>query len=322
MIHSRKMIGVLGVTALMLTPFSPTSAIFDHGAAYAGNGKGGGGGNGNSGGGGGGGNKGSDRSSSAGGKPGGDGKQVAAAPKPSNARPKTQVKTVEGETVTFASRDLGNMNGAMNANVKAVLAHIRNGNTNGPVGAVAALVSADAKLGDLDAQEVLDRAEVWETFDAAVSSALNGTDYVTITDYVEAKEAAGAATLQYQDDLAAWNESDGAYQAALTALQNGEITEDQLPPEPGLAPTAPDMFVTIDAAEALIGSEPAAERPLDADIASAKGVTDAESALLALWNKNPDSAEDLTTEEQALLDSFRARFSDADLEAIAKASGS
>jgi len=39
---------------------------------------------------------------------------------------------------------LGNINGALNANINAVLARILKCNTNGPVGAVAALVAADA----------------------------------------------------------------------------------------------------------------------------------------------------------------------------------
>ena len=40
--------------------------------------------------------------------------------------------------------ELGNMNAAFNANMNAVLAHIRNGNTNGPIGQMAALAVASA----------------------------------------------------------------------------------------------------------------------------------------------------------------------------------
>ena len=40
--------------------------------------------------------------------------------------------------------NLGNMNGALNANENAIAAHIRNGNTNGPVGLMAAYVSGRA----------------------------------------------------------------------------------------------------------------------------------------------------------------------------------
>jgi hypothetical protein len=42
--------------------------------------------------------------------------------------------------------ELGNMNGALNANINAVLAHVRNGNFEGPVGSLAALAVADAAL--------------------------------------------------------------------------------------------------------------------------------------------------------------------------------
>ena len=47
---------------------------------------------------------------------------------------------------------LGNMNGALHANENAIAAHIRNGNTNGPVGLMAAYVSGRATTGNaLDA---------------------------------------------------------------------------------------------------------------------------------------------------------------------------
>ena len=50
----------------------------------------------------------------------------------------------------FADRphpsELGNMNGALNANINAVLAHIRNGNHNGTIGRFAGLAVADASF--------------------------------------------------------------------------------------------------------------------------------------------------------------------------------
>ena len=58
------------------------------------------------------------------------------------------------EDVSMHPSNLGNMNGALNANENAILAHIRNGNTNGPVGLMAALAAADYNSeGD---QELLD----------------------------------------------------------------------------------------------------------------------------------------------------------------------
>ena len=53
--------------------------------------------------------------------------------------------------------NLGNMNGALNANINAVLAHIVNGNTNGPVGHLAAL--AVANVNAEGAQEIVDLEE-------------------------------------------------------------------------------------------------------------------------------------------------------------------
>lgn len=50
-------------------------------------------------------------------------------------------------------------------------------------------------------------------------------------------------------------------------------------------------------------------------------MTEAEAAVLAMWNKNPDASDAMTEEEKALLESLRDRFSDAELEAIAEASG-
>jgi hypothetical protein len=53
--------------------------------------------------------------------------------------------------------ELGNMNGALNANMNAILAHIRNGNTSGPVGQMAALAVASAAAAD--AREFLSSAD-------------------------------------------------------------------------------------------------------------------------------------------------------------------
>jgi hypothetical protein len=70
--------------------------------------------------------------------------------------------------------ELGNMNGALNANINAVLAHIRNGNTNGPVGGLAALAVADAALAD--AERVLKEADLAEAL---------GEDYESVQAYYE-----------------------------------------------------------------------------------------------------------------------------------------
>ena len=67
---------------------------------------------------------------------------------PSEHAPLTSIAPVKRpeRTAGMHPSELGNMNGALNANINAVLAHIRNGNTNGPIGHLAALAIADAEL--------------------------------------------------------------------------------------------------------------------------------------------------------------------------------
>ncbi len=72
--------------------------------------------------------------------------------------------------------ELGNMNGALNANINAVLAHIRNGNVNGPVGGLAALAVADAAFAGPD------RVVKQET----LAALLDENGYVSVQDYLDA----------------------------------------------------------------------------------------------------------------------------------------
>ncbi len=317
MFHPKKTASVVLVAALALSPLSLTIQPIGADAAFAGNGKGGegGGGGGGAGGGGkdngnkGGGNKGGGKAE-AGGKAKGGQAVVAGATKPAKPAGKPKpAAAAEGEVI-LAARDLGNMNGALNANINAVLAHLRNGNRNGPVGAVAGLVAADAALGGLDAGDVLARAEAWEAYEAALSGALG--DYLSVEDYIAARDAEAA----YPDLKSAWDAQNALYQEALA---NADPEAEAI--NPGPEPVDPD-FTALAELDALLASPPAGEAPSEDDIAAANGVTDAERAVLALWNKNPDTSDEISAEEQALLDSLRARFSEADLEAIAAASGS
>jgi hypothetical protein len=88
---------------------------------------------------------------------------------------------------------LGNMNGALNANINAVLAHIRNGNTNGPVGGLAALAVADAELAG--AERVLEKA--------ALAEALAGSPYKTVAEYNAAVMAGASRDTAIDEALAA-----------------------------------------------------------------------------------------------------------------------
>jgi hypothetical protein len=313
MFHPKKTASVVLVAALALSPLSLTIQPLGADAAFAGNGKGGGNGGGGSGGGGGGngnGNRGGDKAERSGGAKGGETAANAGNARSSKpARASAPAAAEEGE-ITLAARDLGSMNGALNANINAVLAHVRNGNVNGPVGALAGLVAADAALGDLDADDVLARAAAWESYDAALAAALG--DFPSVEDYVAAREADAA----YPGLKAAWDEQNALYQEALaTADPEAEALN------PGPEPVDPD-FVANAELDVLLDSPPAGDAPSEEDLAAANGVTDAELAVLEQWNKNPDAAPEITPEEQALLDSLRARFSDADLAAIAEAAGS
>lgn len=331
MFHPKKIVTVLGISALFLAPVLPIPFDLGSGPAFADNGKGGGGG-GNGGGNGGGGGKGGDRGGERGGEKsagkaganGGNGngggkpaERTVTREKPAAAKPATRqaAPAAQGDDTVLAARDLGNMNGAMNANINAVLAHVRNANYNGPVGAVAGLMAADAKAGDLVGSDILDRADAWEAYRAALVEGL-GSDYQAALDgYV----ADRAAFDQYQIDLAAWTEADAAYQAALA---DPTLTAEEIAAlDPGLAPEEV-VFQTDPVIEALLAQEPEVEEPSADDLALVAAVSDAEAAVLALWNKNPADADGMSDEEAALLSALRARFSPADLEAIAAAAGS
>ncbi|MCZ8152920.1 MAG: hypothetical protein O9292_11100 [Rhodobacteraceae bacterium] len=327
MFHPKKIVSVLGITALLLGSVAPMPFDLGAGPAFANNGNGGGGGGngggvgGGNGGGGGGGGKGGEKSA---GKAGGNGnggekavERTVTREKPSAAKPKAQqVAPAEdvGE-ITLAARDLGNMNGAMNANINAVLAHIRNGNYNGPVGAVAGLAAADAQAGDLDSADVLARAEAWESWRGTAVNLL-GADYPTVLDAYVADRAEYDA---YQTALGTWNTANEAYQAALA---DPTVTpEDAEALNPGPAPMEV-VFQPDDGIEALLAGQPVVTEPTPEELDLVNAVSDAEAAVLALWNKNPNDVDGMSAEEQALLDQLRARFSASDLEAIVAASGS
>lgn len=309
MFHPKKIVTVVGITALLLGSVAPMPFDLGSGPAFANNGKGGGGGNG----GGGGGGKDKDRG-------GGAGKsedRSASREKPAGAKPKAErvAPAVEEGEVVFAARDLGNMNGAMNANINAVLAHIRNGNYNGPVGAVAGLAAADAQAGDLDSADVLARADIWESWRGTAVDLL-GTDYPTVLDAYVADRAEYDA---YQTALGNWNTANEAYQAALA--DPAVTPEDAEALNPGPAPMEV-VFLPDDGIESLLAGQPVVTEPTPEERDLVNAVSDAEAAVLALWNKNPDDVDGMSAEEQALLDQLRARFSASDLAAIVAASGS
>ena len=74
--------------------------------------------------------------------------------------------------------NIGNMNGALNANINAVLAHIRNGNTNGPVGHLAALAVASAGY-NAELQAINDQQAEFDELALQLSEA----GYGSVSDY-------------------------------------------------------------------------------------------------------------------------------------------
>jgi hypothetical protein len=267
MFRPAKLTAVLALSCLMLTPALPVYDLADGGAAFAGD-KGNGGGNG--GGGGGGKSDRGDRSDKPGkadkaGKVDKAGKAKAKATGKTKPAKKTAAKSTTKKPVVETAEgmhpsDLGKMNGALNANINAVLAHIRYGQTvNGPVGLMAGLAAADA----VAAESLAELRELEDLADAhaALEIGLSGAGYASVQDYLAAKEA-GTVTPEDQALI------DGLVTDA------GGLTEDGT----GLATTAPtDEDLATAYTEASDG---------------AAGVTEAEEALVAAWNKDGD-AQDL-----------------------------
>lgn len=264
----------LAISALTFTPVFPVFDLTDGGAAFA---KG-------------------EKGDKGGGKPqteakGGKGKKAdGGAPKTKKVKEKTaKLKTTEAKIAKVKGKpvvegemhpsELGKMNGALNANINAVLAHIRNGQTDkGPVGLLAGLAIADAEAAAIleEATQLQDLADAFDTLD----SELEFQDFATVEDYLEAK-ADGTATEEQM--------------AALDPLieATGGTTDDGL----ALAETAPTP-------DEILAAEEAAQIEADAL------VDGAEAAILDAWNKDGD--------EDALLAALRARLA-LDQDAIAAA---
>ncbi len=118
---------------------------------------------------------------------------IAPAPRPTRSVGGTQLHPSE----------LGNMNGALNANMNAVLAHVRNGNTNGPVGQMAALAvahAAAAESGELLASEdgrnyrLFQAVVAGEGYDSLAQYLASGQENDTIDGALEAFEDFDTAT--------------------------------------------------------------------------------------------------------------------------------
>ncbi len=220
------------------------------------------------------------------------------------AAPAQSAKPAKGSG--FHPSELGNMNGAMNANINAVLAHIRNGNTNGPIGGMALLAVAGANADG--AEETVELAGKFAEFDmllidngyideegnadySAYQAALLGTPGNGEIEGIE------TAILNEDDDALAalLAENDFADLAAYEFYRDGEAGD-------------PPITAIEDLATELDGLEAPDEEAVAEAEENLQAKTDAELAMLELWNKNGDTSEEITEEEQALLDELYKRF--------------
>lgn len=217
--------------------------------------------------------------------------------------------------------ELGNMNGALNANINAVLAHIRNGNTNGPVGHLAALaVAADGAIG---AQDLIEQEVEFQHLDDLLG--MGGENYSNLAEYYdyrngiepigEIDEAAAAIAVL---DAAETDPLDPAYtdaEAALaTALSNNDYADLDTYEGDVIGHFEDEGFDTsVDSAITDLGGNAGAEsdftdiRPSEQEIADASDALeaqgDAEADILDYWNKNEGDVD----AENALLDKLYDR---------------
>jgi hypothetical protein len=228
-------------------------------------------------------------------------------------KPRNTAKVGKFESESLHPNQLGNMNGALNANINAVLAHIRNGNGNGPVGHIATLAAASAAADG--AQEVLDRAALFDAIEAA--------GYESLEAYYSALEDTPGDSINMDIEMAE-NRDEAAvefgYRSYDDYLRLVEVPGAD--PDDGIDKALMNLGVKIDdrgdapANLALDSSDPAVARAEETLLDE----TAAEKSILAYWNKNPGGDPDpdsgLTADEERLLTELRNRFSEADLVAI------
>lgn len=223
---------------------------------------------------------------------------------------------------------LGKMNGALNANVNAIIAHVKNGNTNGPIGGMAAL--AVAGYAAEGAAETIALAEEFAALDRALIDAgfvteEGAPDLDAYLASLEGTEGQGSIDAIEQ----ALNEEEGALSIEDALLGENNLVQDfatveeYLAYRDGTAGEAP-----IEAIETRIAATDGLERPREEDLEYASeridDRTEAEDYMLSIWNKG-DGAEFIEGEERvrteaeiALLDALYDRL-EADGEVLSTA---
>ena len=187
--------------------------------------------------------------------------------------------------------NLGNMNGALNANENAILAHIRNGNTNGPVGLMAALAVADYQTAD--DRELLDSNLAAEY--AALDDALATAGYESFQDYENA----------VIDDPDNFNQDIEDAYAGVGQADLNEALGDYASYEDYQAAVAGDELLfdqDIEDAYAALGYDQTTADSLDQAEENAAEYADAMDALIDYWNKGDADSENADDLRQALED--------------------
>lgn len=232
------------------------------------------------------------------------------------AKPPRVAKSKKTEEGAFHPSELGNMNGALNANINAVLAHIRNGNGNGPVGHVAVLAAATASAEG--SQVLLDRAALFE--------ALVNSPYGSVEEYYSAID--GATGNEIDPEIEAAEDKDVAAIAADFDSYDDYLGQLEVPPaefDDGIDRALADLGFKVESRGAVpdnLALDPSSPEVAGA-LESQADKTAAEQSILAYWNKNPGGEANpdtgRTPEEDQLLSDLRNRFSEQDRIAIQEA---
>ncbi|QJF52212.1 hypothetical protein [Roseobacter ponti] len=176
--------------------------------------------------------------------------------------------------------NLGKMNGAINSSPNAKLAHIRNGNFNGPVGVAAAYAVADAQYAD--AAEAYADAEARISELTPVSEAFG---YIETYNQAVADLEDGTLTPDdegYEDAVDLVNDTEALQNAEDTIADAREQAED------------PDS-VTAENVQAALDEASDVEEP------DRMALDDAETNLLGLYKGDEESLDDV--QKKALIDS-------------------
>lgn len=221
------------------------------------------------------------------------------------------------ELRTLHASELGNMNGALHANENAILAHIRNGNTNGPVGHMAALAIAGY---DLETAQTLINSPIGQDYadlDAAAAGATvidadgNEITFENYEDYLDYLDAGGEpiASIEGAEDNFGSNSLDAAAQSITDADGNslyGSYAEYLAAVDAGTQ----EEDVNVLAAESVAanGYDATTAENLDTSIEGAQADYDgALAAMQEYWNKggaDSENADDLAAMLEARIDGY------------------